>query len=59
MESEHSRIDASIETRMALALKQLFEQQRTQVTSPPEVDISLDLDNPDLGTVVPDSSDAR
>lgn len=59
VESEHSRIDASIETRMALALKQLFEQQRTQVTSPPEADISLDLDNPDLGTAVPDSSDAR
>ncbi|MBB1519641.1 flagellar assembly protein FliH [Aquipseudomonas guryensis] len=47
VESEHSRIDASIETRMALALKQLFEQQRTQVTNPPEADIRVDLDMPD------------
>lgn len=47
VESEHSRIDASIETRLALALKQLFEQQRAQMTSPPEADIHVDLDTPD------------
>lgn len=47
VESEHSRIDASIETRLALALKQLFEQQRAQMTSPPEADIHLDLEAPD------------
>jgi len=44
IESEHSQIDASVETRMAQALKQLFEQQRAQFTQPPEADISLDLD---------------
>lgn len=43
VESEHSRIDASIETRLAQALKQLFEQQREQLTSPPASDICVDL----------------
>src|SRR5690606_19695869 len=43
VESEHSRIDASVETRLATALKQLFEQQRVQVGNPPEPDIHVDL----------------
>lgn len=43
VESEHSRIDASVETRLAQAIKQLFEQQREQVTNPPASDIDLDL----------------
>lgn len=47
IESEHSQIDATIETRMAQALKQLFEQQRTQATQPPEADINLQLDDGD------------
>ena len=47
IESEHSQIDASVETRMAQALKQLFEQQRAQSTQPPEADIHLDLDGGD------------
>lgn len=47
VESEHSRIDASVETRMSMALKQLFEQQRAQATNPPEADIRLDLESPD------------
>jgi len=47
IESEHSQIDASVETRMAQALKQLFEQQRAQSTQPPEADINLDLDRDD------------
>jgi flagellar assembly protein FliH len=47
VESEHSRIDASVETRMAMALKQLFEQQRAQATTPPEADIQVDLETPD------------
>ncbi|MGQ7958649.1 flagellar assembly protein FliH [Pseudomonas sp. SP16.1] len=44
IESEHSQIDASVETRLAQTLKQLFEQQRAQITQPPEADISLELD---------------
>ncbi|MEX6503067.1 flagellar assembly protein FliH [Pseudomonas zhanjiangensis] len=47
VESEHSRIDASIETRLSQAVKQLFEQQREQLTSPLEPDLQLDLDTPD------------
>ncbi|MFG0380600.1 flagellar assembly protein FliH [Pseudomonas sp. zbq_18] len=47
VESESSRIDASIETRMAQALKQLFEQQRAQATTPPEADIQVDLGDAD------------
>lgn len=47
VETEQSRIDASVETRMALALKQLFEQQRAQATNPPEADIQVDLESPD------------
>lgn len=47
VESESSRIDASVETRMAQALKQLFEQQRAQATNPLEADIQIDLDGTD------------
>lgn len=43
VESEHSQIDASIETRLSLALQQLFEQQREQATSPLAADLSEDL----------------
>ena len=47
VESESSGIDASVETRLATALKQLFEQQRAQATNPPEADIQVDLESPD------------
>ncbi len=47
VESEHSQIDASVETRMNLALKQLFDKQRDQVTQPPEADIQIDLEQTD------------
>lgn len=47
LETEHSRIDASVETRLAMALKQLFEQQRAQMTNPLEADISIDLERSD------------
>ncbi|WP_313088036.1 flagellar assembly protein FliH [Pseudomonas sp.] len=43
IETEQSRIDASIETRLAQAIKQLFEQQRENATSPPEADLHLEL----------------
>lgn len=44
IETEQSRIDASVETRLAQAIKQLFEQQRENATSPPEADLHLNLD---------------
>ncbi len=43
VETEHSRIDASIETRLSQALKQLFEQQREQATHPLSADLQFDL----------------
>lgn len=43
IETEHSLIDASVETRLEQALKQLFEQQRQQATQPLPADISLEL----------------
>lgn len=46
VESEHSRIDASIETRLTQTLKQLFDQQREHATAPPEADLQVDLDTP-------------
>ncbi|SDH42674.1 flagellar assembly protein FliH [Pseudomonas flavescens] len=44
VESEHSRIDASVETRLSQALKQLFEQQREHATTPRPSDMHIDLD---------------
>lgn len=43
VESEQSRIDATVETRLAQALKQLAEQQREQATQPQTPDLSIDL----------------
>ena len=47
VESNHSRVDASIETRLSQALKQLFDQQREQSVHPLTPDLNVDLDNPD------------
>ena len=56
IETEHSRIDASIETRLAQAIKQLFEQQRENATSPPAPDLHLDLSaEPETGLESPDA----
>jgi flagellar assembly protein FliH len=44
VETEHSRIDASVETRLGQVLKQLFEQQREQAAHVPTADLSVDLD---------------
>lgn len=43
IETEHSQLDASLETRLQQITTQLFEQQREQRARPPEPDISLDL----------------
>ncbi len=43
VESELSRIDATVEARLALALKQLFEHQREQQGHPLEADLHTDL----------------
>jgi len=44
VESELSRIDATVETRLNQAIKQLFEQQREQAAHPLEADLHTDLD---------------
>jgi flagellar assembly protein FliH len=44
VESELSRIDATVETRLNQAIKQLFEQQREQAMHPLEADLHTDLD---------------
>ena len=44
IETEHSRIDASVETRLDQAIKQLFEQQRENATNPPAADLHIELD---------------
>jgi len=43
LESENSRIDASIESRLEQALAQLAEQQREQRLHPPEADLQIDI----------------
>ncbi|WP_407291413.1 flagellar assembly protein FliH [Stutzerimonas zhaodongensis] len=43
IETEQSRIDASVETRLGQAISQLFEQQRENATSPPEADLHVEL----------------
>ena len=53
IETEQSRIDASVETRLGQAIKQLFEQQRENATSPPEADLHLNLEP---GMKTPDAS---
>lgn len=44
VETEHSRIDASIETRLSLVLKQLFDHQREQAAHGPAADLLVELD---------------
>jgi flagellar assembly protein FliH len=43
VETEHSRIDASIETRITQALAQMFDQLHEQYLHPTESDIGLEL----------------
>ncbi|MFI8375760.1 flagellar assembly protein FliH [Pseudomonas helleri] len=47
IETEHSRIDASIETRIKLAMSQLFDQLHEQALHLAAADIAVDLDTPD------------
>jgi len=53
VETELSRIDATVETRLNQALKQLFEQQREQVSHPQEPDLHLDLDAAEASSDAP------
>ncbi|SHN00450.1 flagellar assembly protein FliH [Pseudomonas asturiensis] len=44
IETEHSRIDASVETRIALAISKMHDQLHEQVTHPAAPDVSVELD---------------
>ena len=46
IETEHSRIDASIETRIKQAMSQLLDQLHEQALHPAAPDIDIDLDAP-------------
>jgi flagellar assembly protein FliH len=44
VETEHSRIDATIETRISQALVKMFDQLHDQALHPAIADVSVDLD---------------
>lgn len=62
VETEHSRIDASVETRITQVMAQLFDQLHEQALHPAAPDLSVDLDAPvppdTAADNVPDSPDA-
>lgn len=47
VETEHSRIDATVETRISQIMAKLLDQQHEQVLNPAKPDLSIDLDAPD------------
>ena len=47
VETEHSRIDATVETRISQIMAKLLDQVHEQVLNPAEPDLSVDLDAPD------------
>ena len=47
VETEHSRIDATVETRISQIMAKLLDQQHEQALNPTEPDLSIDLDTPD------------
>ena len=64
VETEHSRIDATVETRISQVMAKLFDQLHEQALHPAAADLSLELpDEPliaadnDLGDAAPDASE--
>lgn len=47
VETEHSRIDATVETRISQIMAKLLDQVHEQVLNPAEPDLGVDLDAPD------------
>ena len=54
VETEHSRIDASIETRVGQVMDKLFDQLHEQALHPAEADLSLDIPEDVKPAAVPD-----
>jgi flagellar assembly protein FliH len=57
IETEHSRIDASIETRISQAVAKMYDQMHEQSLHPAAADVSIDLDEAALASkaVSPDT----
>ena len=54
VETEHSRIDATIETRITQAIAKMFDQLHDQALHPAAADVSVDLDlAPSFGKAAP------
>lgn len=47
VETEHSRIDATVETRITQIMAKLFDQLHEQALHPAAPDLNIDLDTPD------------
>ena len=58
IETEHSRIDASIETRLSLAIAKMYDQMHEQSLHPAAPDLSLDLESAAVAPS-PDSPDVE
>ncbi|WP_095080148.1 flagellar assembly protein FliH [Pseudomonas sp. Irchel s3h17] len=57
VETEHSRIDATVETRIAQATAQLLDQLHEQALHPAEADLSIDLSAPAKAPARPEPVD--
>lgn len=44
IETEHSRIDASVETRLSLAIAKMYDQMHDQLVHPAPPDVSVEID---------------
>ncbi|MOA05705.1 flagellar assembly protein H [compost metagenome] len=57
VETEHSRIDATVETRIAQATAQLLDQLHEQALHPAVADLSIDLSAPAKAPTQPEPAD--
>lgn len=58
VETEHSRIDASVETRIEQAIAQLFDQLHEQSLHPAQPDLAVDLGEFHVPLGTPEPADA-
>ncbi|MBX8483951.1 flagellar assembly protein FliH [Pseudomonas cichorii] len=58
IETEHSRIDASVETRISLAISKMYDQLHEQVTHPGAADLNIELTGVSASAVDIEKNDA-
>ncbi|GFM65776.1 flagellar assembly protein FliH [Pseudomonas lijiangensis] len=58
IETEHSRIDASVETRISLAISKMYDQLHEQVTHPGAADLNIELTGAPASAVDIEKNDA-